>query len=666
MKAIILANINAAGEAKAPDKVLLNLISSFLATNRSDVAIRYVTSMHELGRAFQETEAVLLITNFPPDSTYNSRNRPELRRRFGTVIYSSPADSYHRTKKELGAILRHASPVRVVVITGAPRNKLTDEDVLSVSGSGTVYIVRKLDLLNTPAGYDKAYTAFVLSEVGRAIAPRNNRPGQESWYCTQAAWQSEQLGQARILIMCRSEKIGESVARGLAMSFTEIPCPLLFLMCASIDGAHKHLLDSQIEIVLSVFDIQYWAPIHDAVHSDNDFLVSLALVDRADARISLPPNTVEIVTDPTRGIDAQHLASTIFGSLHQARSRIQQSGGLSNLQKYFLRHLASGDSNALGRALRALTAHHRTVLNTFSRQEDRLKLFLPVGNSSDFDALISKAAIIADLTVFTQLPATESRTLHGQAVQILPLWDINGVQYSSMIHSEMGSIIRQYTPLFASHRVFFYPSPTIITVDHEHRDELVPGLDNLFNAEPGARVWQEQPLYDQQISADKIAGNHGVIKEYRRISKIGKAIAALEIPYITNVPADVLDKLLQDNQASLAAFRIRTKRLIDDLIGSQSDIESDSILKRFRRELDDGVRELRDRISTAKTTGAVIGTGGSFLAAVFLPNLPKIPSSLAGTGVVSMLGQYLGYLAQMRANSGSPYHIVWQLQRNTP
>jgi hypothetical protein len=673
MKAIIVANINAhLEESRSRDEVLIGLVSSLLATKGSDVVVRYVTSVQHLERTFQETEPLLLITNFPPDSTYEGCCQPALRPSFGTVVYSFPADSYYRTKEELAAILRQVSPVRVVVITGAPRNTLTDEDILSVSDSGTVYIVRKPDLFNAPEGYDRAHTAFVLSEVARAIAPPSDLPERENWYRTQAAWQKEQLGQARILILCRSEKIGEAVARGLAMSFSEVPCPLVFLICASIEGAHKHLLDGQIEIVLSVFDIEHWAPIHDAVQVGSDFVVSLALVDAKDARTSLPARTVEITTDPTRRIDAQHLASTIFDGLRQVRSRIQQAGGLSDLQKCFLMHLASGDASALARALRVLTAHHRTVLNTLSRKRGQLKLFLPVGNAQDLGALMCKAALIADLTVFTQLPPTQSRTLHGQSVQIMPLWDMNGVQYGSMIHREMGAVIQRYAPLFASGRVFFYPSQTVIAVDHEHADELMPG-SALSSTEPSVRVWQEEALFDQHISAHNIAGEHTVIAEYRRISKIGKAVAALEIPYITNVPADLLDKLLRDNQASLSEFRILTKRLIEDLIESQSDIEGGSILKRFRRELEDGVTKLRENISTSKISaiqqagGAIITTTFT-LAAVSFSSLPAITTRLVGGGggLVTMGVQYLSYLRDMRKLKSSPYHIVWQLQRNAP
>jgi len=672
MKAIIFADINAhLEESRTRDEATVGSVSSLLAAKGSDVIVRYVTSMQQLATALQETEVLLLITNFPPDSTYDRRWEPELRPSFGTLVHSFPADSYYRTKKELAGIFCRVSQIRVVVITGAPRNTLTDEEILSVASLGTVYVVRKPDLFKAPEGYDKAHTALVLSEVARVIAPKS--PEQENWYRTQAAWQREQLGQARILILCRSEDVGEAVARGLAMSFNEIPCPLVFSTCDSIIGAHRHVLAGQIEIVLSVFDTQYWAPINDAIHAENHPCVSLALVDATEARAGLPQHTLEIVTDPTRRIDAQHLATTIFRGLHEARSRLQKSGGLSYLQNRFLRDVASDDPGALARALRGLTAHHRTVLNALSRQKDQLKLFLPVANAGDLSALIGKAVLLADLTVFTQLPPTQSRTLHGQDVQIVPLWDMNGVQYCSMIHNEMTTVIRECAPLFASTRAIFYPSPTIMTVDREHADELLPESGALPYTDPSVRIWQERALYDQHISADKILGDHAVIAEYRRISKIGKAIAALEIPYVTGVPADFLDRLLCDNQGSLLTFRSRTKRVIDDLIESQSDIESGAILKRFKRDLEDGVRELRGRIATAKTSvliqqaGGAIVTAISTLAAVSLLDLSTIAAKLVGGGGLgSMAVQYLSYLAQMRAIRGSPYHIVWQLQRKAP
>src|SRR5205823_2678284 len=141
------------------------------------------------------------------------------------------------------------------------------------------------------------------------------------------------------------------------------------------------------------------------------------------------------------------------------------------------------------------------------------------------------------------------------------------------------------------------------------------------------------------------------------------AVARLEIPHIINVPPDFIDKLLGDNADSVSAFRIRTKRLIDDLIESQSDVESDSILKRFRRELEDGVRELRSRISATRTSAIVQQAGGaivtaiSTLAAVSLLDLPTVAARLVGGGGLGSMGvQYLNYLLQMRAVKKSPYH----------
>jgi hypothetical protein len=147
----------------------------------------------------------------------------------------------------------------------------------------------------------------------------------------------------------------------------------------------------------------------------------------------------------------------------------------------------------------------------------------------------------------------------------------------------------------------------------------------------------------------------------------------LEIPYVAHAPAEFIDKLLRDNGESLSAFRVRTKRVINDLIESESDLESSKVLKRFRRELEDGVKELKSRMSTARTAALVQQAGGaivtavSTLAAVSLLDLPTVAAKLVGGGGLGSMGvQYLNYLLQMKSIKKSPYHIIWQLHRKTP
>jgi hypothetical protein len=333
MKAIILANINASLEdSRTRDAALVDAISTVLKAKGSDAAVRYVTSMRQLEYELLETQVILLVTNFPPDSTYHNPNDHNQSIYFGTAVHSFPADAYGRTKDEMSAILGRCSPARLVVITGAPRNRLTDEEILSVSCSPT-YVLRKADLFKSPDGYDVAYISFVMSEVSRAFTL--TRPEQAQWHRTQAAWQNEQVGKARILILSRSGQVGQAVARGLLLSFNEIPCPLSFLFCQSINEAHDRLLDGQFEIVLSLFDAKHWLPIHDAVDTNSVFGVSVAVIDATPFKFVFPPRTLVVTTDRTRQIDAQHLAKTIFAGLHQVRLHIQEPHGLAELQKAF-------------------------------------------------------------------------------------------------------------------------------------------------------------------------------------------------------------------------------------------------------------------------------------------------------------------------------------------
>jgi hypothetical protein len=242
-----------------------------------------------------------------------------------------------------------------------------------------------------------------------------------------------------------------------------------------------------------------------------------------------------------------------------------------------------------------------------------------------------------------------------------------------MIQANVADVIRRYGRLFADGRALFYPSPTLIGVTSRNVDELMPEAKSALSARPDLPIWRECRAFEQYISADKISSSHVVIDEYRQIANIGKAVASIEIPYICNVSPELFDQLLQDNQESLSKFRARTKRVIDDLVDSQSDLDSERIRKRFRRDVDDGVKELDSKLQVLRQSTALQQAGGlilttvSTLAAISVVDIPAAAAKLLGSGGLgSMAFQYASYLLQLKALRRSPYHIVWQFRRNDP
>jgi hypothetical protein len=156
MDAIVFANINARTEqATGEDEAAVESVREFLRRQHLSATVRYVRTIDELAAELTSNNPVALITNFPPNSTYDSAHRPVLQRGPGGMVYASEADSYSTTKEALKGILCNQQNLRTLVVTGAPRNELTDEEIVDTAGRWAIRVVRKGELFTHPHGYPR-------------------------------------------------------------------------------------------------------------------------------------------------------------------------------------------------------------------------------------------------------------------------------------------------------------------------------------------------------------------------------------------------------------------------------------------------------------------------------------------------------------------------------
>ena len=313
------------------------------------------------------------------------------------------------------------------------------------------------------------------------------------------------------------------------------------------------------------------------------------------------------------------------------------------------------------------TAYHKSVLRALSPANDELNLFIPVSTAKQFRSVLRTVPFLCDRAVFTQLPTSESQSLESHLVQIIPLWHFGGVQFGSLLHKDIAKVIREYDFLFIDGGVSFYPSPTMVHVPPDSSDRL---LSPWADRSPSVPIWQESRLFQQYISADKINANHMVLSNYKTLAAIGREVGKIEIPYLANLNSEMLHNVLKDNRQSLVAFRRRTRTLIEDLVGSGSDLEDVRIRRRFARDLEDGVRELEGKVRSLKKTaaiknaGVVLVTAVATLNAVSAIDISAVASKLIGSGGLSAVAfEYINYLLQLRDQRRSPFHIVWQLKQ---
>ncbi|MFN3555645.1 MAG: hypothetical protein ACK4VN_06760 [Bacteroidales bacterium] len=149
---IIHAHINGSPLAGIPDRLkLIEYCHSFGL--QPPVYISSAGTLENLLQADPQ-KPVLLITNFPPNSSYPDN------RRVGNS-YRWEADSYSRSLLLFESWSHRYRFKGICIITGAPVSVLADEQILSVLPGIPVHIMRKKKWLHDSVDYPKVYTLYM-------------------------------------------------------------------------------------------------------------------------------------------------------------------------------------------------------------------------------------------------------------------------------------------------------------------------------------------------------------------------------------------------------------------------------------------------------------------------------------------------------------------------
>lgn len=175
----------------------------------------------------------------------------------------------------------------------------------------------------------------------------------------------------------------------------------------------------------------------------------------------------------------------------------------------------------------------------------------------------------------------------------------------------------------------------------------------------------------ERIHKAKLSFSRLTIQDDKILLPSGKLhpLALLDVPYIENIPLELLAKALKDESESLSAFRKIVDRSIEDITKLEDPIEIDKEITRIKRDLIEDelnqVNKLCQRLTRMKSfsaVSAVIATTSITAVAAMNVGLPALV--LAGsTAITAKIAEYIHIYEQQKEIKNSPMHFLWKLGR---
>lgn len=114
--------------------------------------------------------ALMVFTNFPPDSTYH--NRFEMNVNSG-ILYAD-ANSYEKSKHHLSSLANRFPTVPFHVLSGAPDDVISDGEIICLSNHANIFVTRKRSLLHEPGSYEEALINYYKATIAKALRNHSN------------------------------------------------------------------------------------------------------------------------------------------------------------------------------------------------------------------------------------------------------------------------------------------------------------------------------------------------------------------------------------------------------------------------------------------------------------------------------------------------------------
>lgn len=142
----------------------------------------------------------------------------------------------------------------------------------------------------------------------------------------------------------------------------------------------------------------------------------------------------------------------------------------------------------------------------------------------------------------------------------------------------------------------------------------------------------------------------------------------IAIPYIENVSIQTLSKIIKDEGESLASFRNKFQRVIEDIQDQEDSEKIKREMKHLKRDLfEDELEEVEKlckkviKMKTLSSVGAVVTTGIISVSAYFGLDIASIIMAAGTTGYATANELYNHYLVTQELKK-NPMYFIWKIK----
>lgn len=662
--------------ARSLDQVIAEGLKQSLRSADPEHHVTYSTSFEE-ARRFCEANtgsALLLLTNLPPDSTYNPGFNVRSRTFRGHVITSVEADSYGISLEHLRNLVAEFPNLTVVVVTGAPAQVLPDHVVFSLGPSSRIRLKRKRDLMQPNQDWHQAYFDYLCSIAKRVLSSSASAMERDRSASSASSLKQRFAGAIRVLVLSDRERLkdpstghylaeytvlGSPESYGAPMVLTVVaqnhfegfPAPFSFFCAHSLEEAQGAQLEWPFELVLGVRRCSYW---RDFVDNLRPRFGVVWILGEADDEGQVPFSSIVLRPGNDSIVPYESVFNALLARVKQGGSSIADARAV---QRRFIEHISAGE---LAHGLRGLALELPSVMETFGRDAEGDCLFLPVASAAEMRGLVPQVVFMARRTVFTYLPLFESVRYEGVPHAAVPLWEVGETELGTFFETEIIRVILEYSDLFAEGSVCFLPAPSLTWVA---RADLQGPL-----SEADFPVMELNDHAANYINADAVSGWHATHAVHKPLSTLGTEVASINFPYVHGVDGASLASIVRDYGPSVAQLRQVSRRRLRDLLETQSEDERVRLRRDFKEDIENSMYDVSSQMDHLRRS-TVFEQGGAALltsiaALAMVGNVvPQEVSTLLGSAGLGAMGlQYLGYLRQRAALRKSAASVLWKLR----
>lgn len=631
---------------------LVNHLISYLETKRNKFEVKYVNNFTDLHSEFEcDSHKLVWFSNFPPNSTYEEYDVVESKRNIDGFIQTVPADSYSNSKLAFTEILAKYPKIVLEVITGAPFSVVSNFEIMALSAEGRVFIQRKHEWMNN--NFHQSFANYVLTSLNRHINNNANPFDRIGIY-------QKKFTRTKVLYFEDDGNFSDEVISRLDRESGQMAFNAFRV--ESLQSLHKALLDKFPDIVVFI----------DVSGNHYDFIKEIAGNSECEFIVITGSYTEIPHVDNVTVVHMEHKKHYHISFLLEKIHEIASMDNTQNTPEHYLSKyyelLSDKTKNSFNDANRYIVGSQHHLIESVKAHKN-FSIFAPAGTIDEVSRYINMLSVLSPYSILTYTPNEQfdQRTGAGELIEIQKLWDLPGNQMSFLAPNRLAQLIEANSELLNAANIQFFPTPSLSAFNESDWDKIgIKGRDAI-----NSNGWHA--LSDPLAAFPAASLNaHFSFEENPLMTVLDSELSkilSLEIPYIDSSDPVELSKLIRDERESLSAFHIHTSRILDECINSAGDTSIDRILRRFEREINEGVRELESNIKRLKRTNLITLTSGTVLTASFTVMsvyglvIPQSIAAFAGSGgAIGVLGNALSYLNELQNKKNNEFYFFWKLK----